>query len=101
MATAGVDGETEAKYWAVGADVVSLPGTDGRVDLRGLMCCLVERGVNMVLVEGGGVLLASLFRDGLVSKVEAIVRADDYRGGERAHTGGGRGVRATSETRCG
>ena len=85
VATAGVDGETEAKYRAVGADVVSLPGADGRVDLHGLMCCLVERGVNMALVEGGGVLLASLFRDGLVSKVEAIV-APMIIGGERART---------------
>ena len=49
------------------------------------MCCLVERGVNTVLVEGGGVLLASLFRDGLVSKVEAIV-APMIIGGESART---------------
>ena len=85
VATAGVDAETEAAYRAVGADVARLPGADGRVDLRALMCCLVERGVNAVLVEGGGVLLASLFRDGLVSKVEAIV-APMIIGGEGVRT---------------
>lgn len=85
FATAGVDAETEAAYRVVGAEVTHLPGEDGRVDLRGLMCSLVERGVNTVLVEGGGVLLASLFRDGLVSKVEAIV-APLIIGGEHART---------------
>ncbi|MCY4624310.1 MAG: bifunctional diaminohydroxyphosphoribosylaminopyrimidine deaminase/5-amino-6-(5-phosphoribosylamino)uracil reductase RibD [Chloroflexi bacterium] len=85
VATAGVDAETEAAYRAVGADVAHLPGADRRVDLHGLMCCLVERGVNSVLVEGGGVLLASMFRDGLVSKVEAIV-APMIIGGENART---------------
>ena len=85
VATAGVGAETEEAYRAVGADVLHLPGADGRVDLRGLMCLLVERGVNTVLVEGGGVLLASLFDAGLVSKVEAIV-APKIIGGESART---------------
>jgi diaminohydroxyphosphoribosylaminopyrimidine deaminase/5-amino-6-(5-phosphoribosylamino)uracil reductase len=37
------------------------------------MAILVERGVNSVLLEGGGTLIASLVEQGLVSKVEAIV----------------------------
>lgn len=85
VATAGVGAATEAAYREMGADVVHLPGAGGRVDLRGLMCCLVERGVNTALVEGGGVLLASMFREGLVSKVEAIV-APVIIGGEHART---------------
>lgn len=85
VATAGVDEATEAGYRAVGAEVARLRGSDGRVDLRGLMGCLAERGVNSVLVEGGGVLVASLFQAGLVSKVEAIV-APMIIGGEHART---------------
>ena len=85
VATAGVGRETEEAYRAAGADVAHLTGVDGRVDLRRLMCSLVERGVNIVLVEGGGVLLASLFQEGLVSKVEAIV-APMIIGGEHART---------------
>ncbi len=85
VATVGVDAATEAAYRATGADVAHLPGPDGRVDLRALMGCLADRGVNSVLVEGGGVLLASMFRDGLVSKVEAIV-APMIIGGEHART---------------
>ncbi len=85
VATAGVGQQTEDAYRAASADVLHLPGADGRVDLRGLMCSLVERGVNTVLVEGGGVLLASLFDAGLVSKVEAIV-APKIIGGESART---------------
>lgn len=46
---------------AAGAEVAVLPaGSDGRVDLPALLQYLSAREVTSVLVEGGGVLLASL-----------------------------------------
>lgn len=85
VAAASIAEDSAAAYEAAGAEVVRLPSADGRVDLRGLMCCLAERGVNTVLVEGGGVLLASLSMAGLVSKVEAII-APMIIGGKHART---------------
>ncbi len=73
VATATMDEGTETALASAGAEVVRLPGDDGRVDIGALMPFLVARGVNSVLVEGGGTLLASLIEQGLVSKVEAIV----------------------------
>jgi diaminohydroxyphosphoribosylaminopyrimidine deaminase/5-amino-6-(5-phosphoribosylamino)uracil reductase len=73
VATSVMAESTEQALKRVGAEVVRLPGNDGRVDLDALMAVLVERGVNSVLLEGGGTLMASLVEQGLVSKVEAIV----------------------------
>jgi diaminohydroxyphosphoribosylaminopyrimidine deaminase/5-amino-6-(5-phosphoribosylamino)uracil reductase len=59
---------------AAGAEAAVLPGdASGRVDMRALMRLLGERGVLSLLVEGGGVLHASLFDAGLVDKVHAII----------------------------
>jgi diaminohydroxyphosphoribosylaminopyrimidine deaminase/5-amino-6-(5-phosphoribosylamino)uracil reductase len=59
---------------ATGAEVCVLPADqDGRVDMRGLMHVLGDRGVLTLLCEGGGVLHASLFAAGLADKVHAIV----------------------------
>ncbi|MBF6600217.1 MAG: bifunctional diaminohydroxyphosphoribosylaminopyrimidine deaminase/5-amino-6-(5-phosphoribosylamino)uracil reductase RibD [Dehalococcoidia bacterium] len=57
-----------------GAEVRVLPSdAGGRVDLAALLRLLGERDVLSLLVEGGGVLHASLFVAGLVDKVQAII----------------------------
>jgi diaminohydroxyphosphoribosylaminopyrimidine deaminase/5-amino-6-(5-phosphoribosylamino)uracil reductase len=57
-----------------GAEALVLPaGEDGRVDVRALAHELANRGVMLLLAEGGGVLHASLFAARLVDKVHAIV----------------------------
>ena len=56
-----------------GAEVISLPGIDGRVDLPALLRHLGARGVTSVLVEGGSVLLGSLFDQRLVDKVVVFI----------------------------
>jgi diaminohydroxyphosphoribosylaminopyrimidine deaminase/5-amino-6-(5-phosphoribosylamino)uracil reductase len=59
---------------ARGGEVCVLPaGEDGRVALPELMAMLGPRGVLSLLVEGGGVLHASMLAAGLVDKVHAIV----------------------------
>jgi diaminohydroxyphosphoribosylaminopyrimidine deaminase/5-amino-6-(5-phosphoribosylamino)uracil reductase len=59
---------------ARGAEALVLPAdADGRVDVRALLRLLGERGVLSLLVEGGGVLHASFFAQGLVDKVHAII----------------------------
>ncbi len=57
-----------------GGEACVLPAdSDGRVDLPALMRLLAERGVISLLVEGGGVLHASMFAASLVDKVHAII----------------------------
>lgn len=73
VAVAEVSPQREAALRDAGAEVLAFPGADGRVDLRALLEHLGSREVTGLLVEGGGTLLASLFREGLVDKVCAFV----------------------------
>jgi len=76
----------------VGAEVVELPSAGGLVDLKKLLRYLAERSITSVLVEGGGILLGSLFDGGLVDKVVAFI-APIIIGGQEAKTAvAGRGV---------
>ncbi|HEU4792358.1 MAG TPA: bifunctional diaminohydroxyphosphoribosylaminopyrimidine deaminase/5-amino-6-(5-phosphoribosylamino)uracil reductase RibD [Nitrolancea sp.] len=58
---------------AAGAEVMVLPPRDGRVDLTVLLQELGRRGINRVLVEGGGALLGSFFSAGLLDRVVAFI----------------------------
>jgi diaminohydroxyphosphoribosylaminopyrimidine deaminase/5-amino-6-(5-phosphoribosylamino)uracil reductase len=58
---------------AAGAEVLVLPGDGDSLDLEALLRALAERGVLSLLVEGGGILLGSVFDQGLVDKVQAIM----------------------------
>lgn len=51
-----------------GAEVIVLPGTDGRVDLAALLTLLAQRGVNELHVEAGAALNGALIKAGLVDE---------------------------------
>ncbi|MFC2071117.1 bifunctional diaminohydroxyphosphoribosylaminopyrimidine deaminase/5-amino-6-(5-phosphoribosylamino)uracil reductase RibD [Chloroflexota bacterium] len=68
-----------------GAELLELPSAEGSVDLKRLLKTLGEREITSVLVEGGGILLGSLFDYGLVDKVIAFI-APIIIGGEEAKT---------------
>ncbi len=79
-------------FTEVGAELLELPSEEGLVDLERLLKALAEREITSVLVEGGGILLGSLFDRKLVDKVIAFV-APVIIGGEDAKTAvGGKGV---------
>ncbi len=56
-----------------GAEVLRLPGPDGRVDLVALFGELARRGLDSVLLEGGGTLSFSAIESGLVDRVIAYI----------------------------
>ena len=59
---------------ATGAEVLVLDGgEDGRVSLRAMLEELGRRGVLLLLVEGGGVVIGSFFDQRLVDKVTAVI----------------------------
>lgn len=57
---------------ASGAEIAILPSSGASVDLSALMKHLATRDITNVIVEGGGVLIGSLFAGGLVDKVLAF-----------------------------
>lgn len=62
-----------ARLEARGAEVVSVPGADGRVDLLALMELLGARGIDSVLLEGGSSLMGAAWDAGLVQEVVAYI----------------------------
>ena len=80
-----VTSEEAAAFAQVGAELLELPSEGGRVNLGGLLKALGKRGITSVLVEGGGILLGSLFDCGLVDKVVAFI-APIVIGGREAKT---------------
>jgi len=76
----------------VGAEILELPSEEGLVDLKRLLKVLAEREITSVLVEGGGILLGSLFDHKLIDKVVAFI-APIIIGGEEAKTAvAGKGI---------
>ena len=77
-------------------EVVEFPSEDGHIDLRELMCQLGQRQITSVMVEGGGILIGSLFDQGLVDKVTAFI-APVIIGGSVKGAVVGRGVEKLSD----
>jgi len=65
--------EEKAAFAKAGAEVLESPTASGAVDLEKLLKSLAEREITSVMVEGGGILLGSLFDRGLVDKVIAFI----------------------------
>lgn len=69
VATACSDKAKIARLESAGAEVVFLPGDDGRVDIGRLMAELARRGINELHVEAGEKVNGSLLKSGLVDEV--------------------------------
>jgi diaminohydroxyphosphoribosylaminopyrimidine deaminase/5-amino-6-(5-phosphoribosylamino)uracil reductase len=84
IACRAADPARRAALEAAGAEVVELPGGDGRVDLAALLTLLAQRGVNELHVEAGAALNGALLAAGLVDEWVAYVApmavGDDARG---------------------
>jgi diaminohydroxyphosphoribosylaminopyrimidine deaminase/5-amino-6-(5-phosphoribosylamino)uracil reductase len=78
------DARRAAALHARGAEIVALPGADGRVDLAALLAELGRRGINEVLSEGGlrlnGALLAAGLADELLIYQAPILLGDQAQG---------------------
>ncbi len=84
--------EEKAAFAQVGAELLELPSVEGYIDLKGLLEVLGKRQITSILVEGGSILLGSLFDQRLVDKVIVFI-APIIIGGEKAKTAvGGKGV---------
>lgn len=69
VATTSVDAARGDALRAAGAEILQMPSTTARIDLRALMQRLAERQVNEVLVEAGAVLSGAMLAEGLVDEL--------------------------------
>ncbi len=84
--------EEKIAFAQAGAELLELPSAEGRVDLEKLLEVLGQQEITSVLVEGGGILLGSLFDGGLVDKVIAFIAPIIIGGKEAKTAAGGKGV---------
>jgi diaminohydroxyphosphoribosylaminopyrimidine deaminase/5-amino-6-(5-phosphoribosylamino)uracil reductase len=82
--------EKEA-FTKLGAEILELPSVNGTIELKALFKVLGERQVTSVLVEGGGILVGSLFDQGLVDRIFAFI-APLIIGGKASTAVAGRGA---------
>ncbi len=68
VATVSRDGTAIHELASLGAEILPCRERDGRVDLRDLLAQLGARGIQSLLLEGGGVLAGEALRQGLVDK---------------------------------
>jgi len=87
-----VDPEKKEALIKSGAELMELSSEEECMDMPGLMRALGEREITSVLVEGGGILLGSLFDSGLVDKVIAFIAPIIIGGGEAKTAVAGTGV---------
>ncbi|MBI2829909.1 MAG: bifunctional diaminohydroxyphosphoribosylaminopyrimidine deaminase/5-amino-6-(5-phosphoribosylamino)uracil reductase RibD [Chloroflexi bacterium] len=90
--------EMRLAYGQSGAELAEFPSFNGMLDLKPVLETLGQRQITSVLVEGGGILVGSLFDAGLVDKVVAFI-APTIIGGQGAKTPvGGVGVSKVAES---
>ena len=68
IACAAPDAKKAAALEAAGAEILCLPGADGRVDLNALLSRLAQKGVNEVMTESGPRLNGALIAAGLADE---------------------------------
>ncbi len=81
---AGAEGDRAEALTRTGAEVLALPGTNDRVDLKVLLHELGRREVNELLVEAGATLCGALLADGLVDEVVCYIAPHIMGSAERA-----------------
>jgi diaminohydroxyphosphoribosylaminopyrimidine deaminase/5-amino-6-(5-phosphoribosylamino)uracil reductase len=90
--------EERGAFTRAGAEILEIPADDGQVDLVKLLEVLGKRQITSILVEGGGILLGSLFDQGLVDKVIAFIAPVIIGGAEAKTAVAGRGVDQVAES---
>jgi diaminohydroxyphosphoribosylaminopyrimidine deaminase/5-amino-6-(5-phosphoribosylamino)uracil reductase len=78
-----VSSATKNALARAGAELIEFPARGGKIQMAAILEVLGKREITSVMVEGGGLLLGSLFDDGLVDKVVAFI-APMIIGGSRA-----------------
>ncbi|MBI2104542.1 MAG: bifunctional diaminohydroxyphosphoribosylaminopyrimidine deaminase/5-amino-6-(5-phosphoribosylamino)uracil reductase RibD [Candidatus Omnitrophica bacterium] len=97
IATTVRAGRKRASLRRRGAEVLTLPPRRGRVPLRRLCRQLARRGVQSVLIEGGGEVLASAFAERLVDRIVFFIAPLLIGGRQAPGSLGGVGARRLSQ----
>jgi diaminohydroxyphosphoribosylaminopyrimidine deaminase / 5-amino-6-(5-phosphoribosylamino)uracil reductase len=90
--TRGASPDRESVLRKKGADIIRAGSGLGRVNLNILMKKITEKGINSILVEGGGEIAASMLQSGLVDKVYFFICPVIIGGRDAVYSIGGKGA---------
>ncbi len=85
LATCCREPARQQPYQAAGCEILRVPEQSGRLDLAALMEILGQKGIDSILLEGGGTLHWAALQSGIVQKVQAYI-APRLLGGQNAKT---------------
>lgn len=85
------------EWQEAGVETLVFQGDGMRVPVRTLLEALGERGLNTVLIEGGGETLYSFLAEGLIDRVQAYIAPKLAGGREAPGPFGGAGIRTMDE----
>lgn len=89
--------EKRKELESLGITVVNLPGQDGRVDLQKLLRYLGGKGIDSVLLEGGGSLNESALKAGIVKEARVFLAPKIFGGRTSKTPVTGEGVKLPDE----
>ncbi len=92
IATCCEDQQIHKPYLDAGCEILVIPEADGHTDLKFLMNCLGERGIDSVYMEGGSSLNWSALRSGIVNRIQAYLAPSVFGGISAMGPVGGDGV---------
>lgn len=96
IATSCEDISKQRPYLDMGCEIVVTEKNNNKLDLKDLMKKLCERGIDSVLLEGGGALNFSALKAGVVNKVQAYVAPKIFGGDDAKTPVGGIGIEMPS-----
>lgn len=85
IACSSEDSEKEKILESLGIEIIKVPGEDGRTDLRKLMKILGEKGIDSILLEGGGTLNENALKNDIVNEIKIFIAPKIF-GGRDAKT---------------
>lgn len=102
LATISQDAVKADQYREKGVEIMMTAERDGHVDLQDLMKRLGERGIDGILLEGGGTLNQSALAAGIVHSVQAYIAPKFFGGSGKYSPVTGAGAAAPAEAwHCG
>jgi diaminohydroxyphosphoribosylaminopyrimidine deaminase / 5-amino-6-(5-phosphoribosylamino)uracil reductase len=86
IATISQNTKRQSLYEELGVKVICVKEKKGRIDLNDLMLQLGKRGIDSILLEGGGTLNYAALESGIVNKLQIYIAPKIF-GGEKSLTG--------------
>lgn len=92
IATAESDPEKQAPFLKAGCEIILVSYLEGRLNLKELTKKLGEKGIDSIILEGGGTLNASALKAGIVQKVQTYIAPKIFGGKEAPSPVEGHGI---------